>query len=989
MKYGIKWLTTALLALLLMLTLAGAVAEGTVYGVATLDQVAVRKKATTKADYWFRIDTGFVCEILGQVEGDDEIWYKVNSTHPDPNKNNTYIGYVRAAAFRPMTEEETQQYLAGNFGSNAPINPGEEEDDYVSDNTVVLGATGEITASGVNFRLAPSKDGGLIGKLNTGDIVELLSIPDTIDSDHWYRVRYNGKEGYIQSPYIRVVNLGNNPVLHNYGYARLIKASANLRETPAGTVKVQWVGKGTKLQIVGVSVSKSGYEWYPVYYAAANTIYYVREDVIALEGYTGGSQQPEQAPSGLYGYVKTTAGGVNLRLTPGGEVVVQIPRGTILPCTGVPESPVGSSYTWYPVQYGELRGYLRGDYVKVCEANGGDVAVTPTPAPTPTPDASTNVYGYIRLTVGGVNLRKTPGGTSLTQLPKDLILPLIGTPVSSGSYQWYPVRTPDGLKGYIRSNCLVLCDAQGNELTGGVVTPTPTPGGGTPTLSTYGYVKITEAGTNLRDNVAGESLTQLKKNTVWPLVGLPVPYGQYTWYPIQANGYTGWVRGNCAFKLSASQELAYLTDGTIPTEAPEETAPEMSSYVITVLDYVNLRTSASRDASAPYKVRTGTVMAYNSYKDVGTSRWYRVVYDGTEVWVLGSCVEIMTVAEYQAWLAQNPDKAPETSTNVGYVITIKGGVNVRNAAGGSTVVGRVDKGTILPYYTYNNNAGGYAWYQIRTASGLEGWIRSDMVDVCDANGGAIIPPTTGGSDSDKPQEAVYTTLRLGSTGTAVYNLVSELKKQGFYTGELTSTYTTQVQNAVIAFQSAKGLTIDGIAGSQTQHALFGTVAPGTTDTSNLSFTFYPVEKIDWYTGGIQQLWAKGANYKVYDVKTGIVWWAHRWSGAAHADIEPLTAADTARLCQIYGVNDAQEIWDNNLWHRRPCLVTIGNRTFACSLFGMPHNPDGDTIANNNMTGQICMHFTNSKGHDSGKIDTYHQQAIQDAYDWAKARYGAK
>ena len=101
----------------------------------------------------------------------------------------------------------------------------------------------------------------------------------------------------------------------------------------------------------------------------------------------------------------------------------------------------------------------------------------------------------------------------------------------------------------------------------------------------------------------------------------------------------------------------------------------------------------------------------------------------------------------------------------------------------------------------------------------------------------------------------------------------------------------------------------------------------------------------------------------------------------------MTAADTARLCQIYGVNNAQEIWDKNLWQRRPCLITIGNRTFPCSLFGMPHNPDGDTIPDNNMTGQICMHFTNSKGHESGKVDTYHQQAIE--YAWQNCPAGHK
>ena len=47
----------------------------------------------------------------------------------------------------------------------------------------------------------------------------------------------------------------------------------------------------------------------------------------------------------------------------------------------------------------------------------------------------------------------------------------------------------------------------------------------------------------------------------------------------------------------------------------------------------------SKDASAPYNVALGTVMAYNNKQTVGGSLWYRVVYSNTEVWVLGSCVQ--------------------------------------------------------------------------------------------------------------------------------------------------------------------------------------------------------------------------------------------------------------------------------------------------------------------------------------------------------------
>jgi len=1056
MKHGMKWLVTALLALVMLLTLTAAAAEGA-FGLVTMDQVAVRKKSSKDADYWFRLDTGFVCRILDVTGEDDVLWYKVESEHPDPSKTNTYIGYIIGECFRPLTAEEADQYdssdsvvltvapastpvvtssadqtaaptlrpstgssLSGSFdvgimgGTTAAPTatptyaPPAEEDDYTSGgvggsvddafagsgfDTIVTNATGEVTASGTNFRLAPSTDGGLIGKLSAGTVVELVTIPSSVGSDYWYRVRYNGQEGYIQSNYIRVLTVGYTPTPapSAYGYARLIYDSANLRDLPGGTTQAQWEGKGSMLQIVGLPQSKGGYQWYPVYYGVDKTTYYVREDVITLVDYSGSAPAtavPAPDYSGAYGYVLTTEPGVNLRLKPSGETIAQIPRGEVVMCIGNPVTPTGSSYTWYYVQYNNLRGYLRGDCVRVCTEDGGDIVATPTPVPTA--GTTTGSYGYIKLTKDKVNLRAKPGGTSQGQLPVDLILPVTGQKIASGSYDWYPVRTADGRTGYIRSDCMMLCDEAGNEVTSTPV-PVPTPGvPGTPSVSAYGYIQITEPNTNLRDTVAGETIYQLRKGTVWPLIGISVNYGQYTWYPVQADGHTGFVRGDCAFKLSASQELSYLQNGTVPAETPAPT-PSLSSYVITTIDYVNLRAAASRDAAAPYKVRTGTVMAFNGTKTVGTSTWYRVIYNNTEVWVRGSCVEVMTAAEYESWLSQNPGSSPDTNASLGYLITVESGVNVRSEAAGSKILTRLAKGTIVPYYAEARKVGSYSWYAIRTAEGVDGYVRSDMVEKCTENGGALptATPIIGGSTGGSQQEATYTTLRLGSSGTAVYNLVVELKNQGYYTGTVTSSYTSAVRQAVIDFQTAKGLTIDGIAGSQTQHALFGTVPPGTADPNNLSFTFYPVEKIDWYTGGIQQLWAKGANYKIYDVKTGIVWWAHRWSGAAHADIEPLTAADTARLCQIYGVDDAQEIYDKNLWQRRPCLVTIGTRTFACSLDGMPHNPDGDTIDNNNMTGQICLHFTNSKGHDSGKVSSSHQAAIQEAYEWAKSRFGAK
>lgn len=1045
MKHSWHWMRT-LLTLTLVLTLCGltpaavpdvgyaeSAAEGTTaaaaYGMATADDVIVRKQPSTSANYWFRINTGFVCEILDTVVRGDTTWYKVNSTHPTPN-GRTYIGYVRASFFRPLTAEETEAYLASGrvnvTATPAPaqtpaltLQPSADDalvtatpaggSDFPFDTSIMGGTTstplvsmitptpttsqviygtGEITASGTNFRVAPSLSAGVIGKLNSGTVVTLLTIPDTIDENHWYQIRYNGQEGYVQSNFIRVLTAAvtATPQPSVYGTAKLLYDSANLRDAPNGTTRALWQGKGSTLSVAGVSQDKGGFTWYPVYYGTDNTVYYVRSDVVE---YTAGSgvintPTPTPASGSAYGYVITTAAGVNLRLSAGGEVIVQVPRNVVLTCIGAPVQTSGSSYLWYYVRYNNLAGYIRGDFVRVCDQNGNPLGeATAAPSVTATPV----VYsGYVKLTKTGVNLRVSPAGTSQGQYDIGLILPIAGATVSSGRYQWFCVRTPDGKTGYVRSDCAAPCDLNGNQVT---VTPTPAPTT-TTSISTYGYIQITKPSTNLRRTIGGETIHQLAKESVWPLIGTVITTNGVTWYPVSADGYTGFVRGDCAYKLSATQEASYLAGKGIPKETPAPTGSiQQTSYVQTTLDYVNLRQTASRDSKSVAKVRKGTVLAFNATTTAGTSTWYRVVYNSTEVWVLGSCVKVMTQAEYQEWLNKNPGAAtPQPDAAKGYIVTTRDGVNIRATANGSSILTRVNKGTVLPYYTENIKAGSYTWYLIRLSNGTEGYIRSDMVSKSDNNGGTLptATPAPTGSPTAKPS-ATYTTLRLGSTGDAVIRLVQELINQGYYTGSVTNVYTSAVQAAVRAFQSAKGLTVDGIAGKQTQHALFGTVEPGADDYTDYNFQFYPAEKIDWYTGGIQQLWAKGASYKIYDVKTGIVWWARRWAGSSHADIEPVTAADTARLCQIYGVNNAQEIWDKNLWQRRPCLITIGNRTFACSLFGMPHNPDGDTIPDNNMTGQICMHFTNSKGHESGKVDTYHQQAIE--YAWQNCPAGHK
>lgn len=1013
-------LTLSLALILALLPLNGeesAYAVGS-YGRVTKNGTRVRKQPDS-SNYWFKLDTGFVCTVLGTENEGGYTWYKVKTQHPDQSKTNTYTGFIRGDCFEPLTEEEAQAWEANpvqpTWATSAPTSAAtatatatvtasdaaEAKDDTTPTPTPTPAAggslgMGRITASGVNFR--QTEGGPVYEKLDRDTLVEVLSVPSVIDTAHWYQVRYNGRVGYIQAPFLQVLGTSvtatptpGQTAPATGGYIKLVKSSANLRDGAGGKVKAQWEKTGEVRPIAGATVKKRGYTWYPI--SNNGVILFVRGDCVevvsSMETNTASTATatptPAAATAAPSGYVRMTKANVNLRLMPAGDTFKQLAKNSVYAYLNVVNQ---DGYAWYYVQVDNTRGYVRGDCVQLCDQNGNDVTVTAAPTNTTstvtaTPTAAPSANGYIRLIEDKVNLRVKPAGKTQEQLPMGLILALTGSPVRSGNYTWYPVTAPSGRTGYLRSDCVMECDKDGNA--SGATTPTPAPGGATaaPTASTYGYAMVTKPSTNLRKTAGGASLGTVGKDTVWPMTGTAVTTGGYTWYPINANGKLGYVRGDCSFKLSATQEASYLAGNGVPKEDTPTTAPTTNStYLITVMNKVNLRASASKDAQAPYNVALGTVMAYNTKQTVGGSVWYRVVYSNSEVWVLGSCVRVMTQAEYEAWLATQPAVTPQPEVIVGYVKTTSDGVNLRATANGAKILGRLNKGQVFSYSAAPTVLKGYNWYYVKTSLGA-GYVRGDCVEECKQDGSALPTPTPGPTTStpNSGQEASYKTLKLGSKGTAVKAMVAELKNQGYYTGAITNSFTSAVKTAVERFQRANGLQVDGIAGPNTLHKLFGTVPIGQGDANNLTMTLYPAEKIDWFTGGIQQLWPKGANYKIYDVKTGIVWWAHRWSGGSHVDAEPLTAADTARLCKMYGVTSADQIASKNLWQRRPSLVTIGTRTFACSLYGVPHNyPEGDTISNNNFKGQLCIHFTNSKTHNSNNVDTYHQQAIDYAYN---------
>lgn len=122
------------------------------------------------------------------------------------------------------------------------------------------------------------------------------------------------------------------------------------------------------------------------------------------------------------------------------------------------------------------------------------------------------------------------------------------------------------------------------------------------------------------------------------------------------------------------------------------------------------------------------------------------------------------------------------------------------------------------------------------------------------------------------------------------------------------------------------------------------------------------EALEWKE--VNRLFPKFAAAYLIDVRTGKRFEVQRRGGSYHADIQPVSKADTQILKELYG---------NWSWRRRAVVMEIGLRRIAGSIHGMPHG-DGK-IEGNDFPGHFCIHFLDSRVHASSKVDTAHQMMV--------------
>ena len=190
--------------------------------------------------------------------------------------------------------------------------------------------------------------------------------------------------------------------------------------------------------------------------------------------------------------------------------------------------------------------------------------------------------------------------------------------------------------------------------------------------------------------------------------------------------------------------------------------------------------------------------------------------------------------------------------------------------------------------------------------------------------------------------------KYGSTGSEVSTIQDKLKRWGYYTGNVDGIYGSLTVAAVKKFQQKNGLTVDGIAGTQTLTAMgITSSSSGGSSTNNssnvnlLARVIYGEARGELYTGQV----AVGAvimnrvrSSKFPNTIAGVVYQSGAFDAVADGQVN-LTPDSTAKKA----AQDALNGWDpsygaiyyfnpntaTNKWiWSRPLTVTIGKHRFC-------------------------------------------------------------
>ena len=706
-----------------------------------------------------------------------------------------------------------------------------------------------------------------------------------------------------------------------------------------------------------------------------------------------------------YPYTTVTTAKVNLRKgrSVSTELIQRIPKGAEI-------SVLSKNGNWVEVEYGKYKGWVRAEYVVLKTVKKIKVTPTPTPIPTLSPEEDAGGYNVLKKGSTGIDVR------SLQEAMIELGF-LTGT--ADGSFG---TSTEKAVIAFQKKNSYPDTGLVDANLQAFLYSGKPINANGTAVkINTLSPVPGAIMKLNSTGALVGE-LQQRLKDLGYYTGSVTNKYDKATQKAVKAfqtkNGLkSDGLAGAETRRLLESGEALGPNDDPTPTPGPTPTATPVPTWEIPESTVKNgsegedARKVQARLAELGYY--RGTVdgkfgrASVNALKSFQTNN--KLTSDGiagkTTYAKLFSTEAVPFAAE-----TPTPTAAPTAVPTATPTQAASAWTTLRQGSTG-TEVKQLQENLIQLGYLSGKVDGSYGE---KTAEAVTAFQKNNSLKADGVAGSATLKLLYGGNAKEAPAKATATpkptatpkataaptpsgtaalsTMRRGSTGAEVRTLQARLIELGYLTGKADGVYGKKTASAVMAFQKDYKLTADGIAGKKTLQKLetaggsttatpsatatpAPTAVPGATEALSGRPSASRVIYANWYTT-VKEVCKRYPYATVYDYTTGISWQVHIFSVGAHADFEPVTANDTARMRRAFG--------EQTTWTPKPVWVIFSDGSiYMGSTHDTPHGTSHEK--DNNFAGHACLHFPRTQAQVSaiGPYATSHQEAIDRG--WAETR----
>ncbi|WP_057556517.1 SH3 domain-containing protein [Paraclostridium sordellii] len=386
--------------------------------VVNVDNLNMRNGASTSYRVIMKLNKGTVIEIISESNG----WTKI--------KHDGRIGFVAS------------KYLSSIENNNQPTKP-EQQPNVPVQPQVSVGKTKVVVATSLNVRSGPSTGNSVIGSLKNNEKVEVIS-----ESNGWSKIKYNGKEGYVSSTYLKDSNEGGNSKPNETPKPNpnvetktkvVVATSLNVRSGPSTSHGI--IGSLKNNEKVEVISESNG--WSKIKYNGKEG--YVSSTYLK-DSNEGGTSKPDEKPNVGTKIKVVAATSLNVRSGPSTSHGI---IGSLKNNEKV--EVISESNGWSKIKHNGKEGYVSSTYLK--DSNEGG---------TSKPDEKPNVGTKIKVVAAtSLNVRSGPstGHGIIGSLKNNEKVEVI-----SESNGWSKIKY-NGKEGYVSSTYL----KDSNE--GGAVTP--------------------------------------------------------------------------------------------------------------------------------------------------------------------------------------------------------------------------------------------------------------------------------------------------------------------------------------------------------------------------------------------------------------------------------------------------------------------------------------------------------------------------------------